>query len=85
MSMIVFLLIITIVLYLLFRPRQSAASATQHCEEGHSYLYYLDKKGKLQYEEETCRGCMELTAQELREKGYTITELHLGNKWSGDL
>lgn len=54
-------------------------------DDGYSYLYYLDRNGEQRYEEDVCRGCIENRAEALRRKDYRVTEVVLGNKYSGDL
>ena len=60
-------------------------TAHEELKDGYSYLYYLDRSGELHYESESCRGCMEDIAEDLKRNGCKVTELHLGNRYSGQL
>ena len=88
MTTIIAMLVVVIILYLLFKPRQSHGATGhehEHRDDDYSYLYYVDRQGKLQYEDEHCRGCIEERVKELQCEGLRVTECVLGSKWSSDL
>jgi len=66
-------------------PRDEPREASSTWDADYSYLYYIDRKGQLAYECANCRGCLENAAERLRAKGFTVTEVVLGTKYSGDL
>ena len=66
-------------------PRDEPCVASSTWDGDDSYLYYIDHKGQLAYECANCRGCIENAAERLRDKGFTVTEVVLGTKYSGDL
>lgn len=69
-------------------PREVFAQEQQqhrHLEAGHSYLYYRNHIGQLQYEEDGCRDCLAKRAEQLKQQGFEVTECMLGTKRSSDL
>ena len=70
-------------------PREAVAHEHQqhhrHLEAGHSYLYYRDRKGCPQYEEDGCQDCLAKRAEQLKQQGLEVTECVLGTKRSSDL
>lgn len=83
------ILIAIVVLLVATRSTRSNIStdAPDHStsRDGRSYLYYLDRSGQQRYDEDICRGCIENRVAELQRKGYVVTEVVLGNRYSGDL
>lgn len=67
------------------QPLVSVPCVTHQWNEDYSYLYYIGKDGKLVYDYEFCRGCIENEAERLRSRGFVVTEVCLGRKWSSDL
>ncbi len=65
--------------------QQGATCSVRSWDEDYSYLYYINRKGVLTYDSEFCRGCIENEADKLQRQGFTVTEVVLGTKYSGDL
>jgi len=91
MQVIILILLVSIVLYLYVTPRIARESASRkhqhhtHLPEKHSYMYYRDRNGNLQYEEDGCRECIEARAAELRRQGVELAECVLGTRRSRDV
>ncbi len=92
MTMFLIIVLVIMVLLLLSKPRQAETpmQRSQECQvqesnEDASYLYYINRHGELIYDSENCRGCIENEAERLRRKGFVVTEVVLGRKYSGDL
>lgn len=67
------------------QPQGATCSAARNWDEEYSYLYYINRRGELTYDSDVCRGCIENSAETLARQGYTVTEVVLGRKYSGDL
>ena len=91
MEALLLLLLILVVFVLLCKDggpsRDQIECHTAHTDlkEGYSYLYYIDPDGEMRYLSESCRGCMQGIAEDLKRDGCKVTELHLGNRSSGQL